>query len=366
MKRIPTIMVVDDLASARFLLQGIIKSFEPDANLIMCSSGEQAFEQARGAALDLVLTDYRMPPGMDGIALTRALRALPAVRDVPIVMVTAIQESTVRYQALESGATDFIQKPIDPIECRARCRNLLKMHMQQQLILNRAQLLEAQILEATREIRIREHDTLWALGRAAEYRDEETGNHIIRISKYSRLIAEGLRLAAEDCHVIEMAAPMHDIGKIGIPDGILLKPGRHTPEEVAIMKRHATIGYDILRRSPSKYLQLGAVIALGHHERFDGGGYPTGLDRENIPLPARIVAVADVFDALMSVRPYKPAWSMDRAVGYIKESMGTHLDPECSRTFLNQIDSVAHIAERFRDETPSAGESSASEKPDWL
>lgn len=343
------IAIVDDQSVSRMILQRIVASIEPSAELLVYTNAEEALRDAPELPPDLVLTDFRMS-GMDGIALTCALRAIPSCRDVPIVVITAVEDSEVRYRALEMGATDFLRKPIDPIECRVRCRNLLKMREQQHLVIDRAQLLERKIREVTHDIRMREQDALWTLARAAEYRDEETGNHIIRMSKYSRLIAEGLGLIQQECDVIEMAAPMHDIGKIGIPDAILLKRGPHTPTEQSIMRQHTRIGYDILKDSTSKYLQLGAVIALGHHERYDGEGYPKGLKGEEIPLVARIVAVADVFDALTSVRPYKDAWSIDDALQYLREAFGKELDPLCGNSFLQQLDSVLYICEQFRDE----------------
>lgn len=351
MSQATRIMIVDDQVLSRQIFKRIIASVEPDADFVMCASGEEALNHAREKAPDLVLTDYRMN-GMNGIALMFALRAMPTCEDVPIVMITAVQDNEIRYQALELGATDFLRKPIDPIECRVRCRNLLRMRQQQHLIRERAEVLEERIREATYDIHTREQDALWTLARAAEYRDEETGNHIVRISKYSRLIAEGLGMSAEECDVIEMAAPMHDIGKIGIPDAILLKRGEHTPDEQSIMRRHTIIGHAILQESVSKYLQLGAVIALGHHERFDGTGYPKGLKGDAIPIAARIVAVADVFDALMSVRPYKIAWTIERALNYVRDALGTHLDPRCGLSFLRQVDAVIRITEEFRDHPP--------------
>jgi len=170
------------------------------------------------------------------------------------------------------------------------------------------------------------------------------------MARYSRLIAVALGVPTSECEVIESAAPMHDIGKIGIPDSILLKPGKHTPDEFSVMKQHTLIGYEILKESPSKYLQMGAIIALGHHEKFDGGGYPYGLAGDSIPLPARIVAVADVFDALTSVRPYKRAWSLQDSIDYIRRLRGSHFDPECVDAFMGQLDQIIDIHDRLRDE----------------
>jgi two-component system, response regulator RpfG len=347
----PRILIVDDQSTSRLILSRVVASIAPGADIRAHAEGDDALLDALEHPPDLVLTDYRMS-GMDGIALMCALRNIPACRDVPIVIITAVEDSEVRYRALEMGATDFLRKPIDPIECRVRCRNLLKIREHQHLVVDRAHLLESKIEAATRDIQAREQDALWTLARAAEYRDEETGNHIIRLARYSRLIAENLGLSSEVCDGIEMSAPMHDIGKIGIPDAILLKRGPLTSAEQAIMQRHTVIGHDILKDSMSKYLRLGAAVALGHHERYDGGGYPNGLKGEDIPLAARIVAVADVFDALTSVRPYKEAWPVDRAIDYLRGALGSQLDPRCAESFLRQIDSVLYVYQELRDDKP--------------
>jgi two-component system response regulator RpfG len=220
------------------------------------------------------------------------------------------------------------------------------------MIQNRARWLEEKVSQATQEIVTRERETLLRLAKAGEYRDEETGVHVLRMARFSSLIAERLGLSEEERHGIETAAPMHDIGKIGIPDHILLKPGRLDGEEFAIMRTHARIGFEILKDSPSKYLQLGAVIARGHHEKFDGSGYPDGLVGDAIPLAARIVAVADVFDALTSERPYKRAWSIQDALHYLQTEQGRHFDPDCVQAFLTQLDQVLHIRHQLQDLPP--------------
>jgi two-component system response regulator RpfG len=240
-------------------------------------------------------------------------------------------------------------KPVDHHECRARCRNLLTQYQQYKIIRDRSRWLERRVAEATSEIRLRERETLLRLAKAGEYRDEETGNHVIRMAKYSRIIAENLGFSSEDADVIEMAAPMHDIGKIGIKDGILLKPGKLTPEEFAIMKEHTLIGYEILKDSPSKFLKMGAVIALGHHEKFDGSGYPYGRKGDEIPIVARIVAVADVYDALVSERPYKHAWPLQTALDYMEKQRGIHFDPNCFDAFKAQLDVIMKIQNMLPD-----------------
>ncbi|MHB1083953.1 MAG: HD domain-containing phosphohydrolase [Thiobacillus sp.] len=342
------VVIVDDRSTARSLLEGLARTLEPGVVVESFPDPLQALAHMQRVTPDLIITDYRMP-GMDGIEFTRRIRADQRLSDVPIIIVTVVEDRQIRYQALENGATDFLTRPIDPQECRARCLNLLALRRSQKVVSDRAQWLEEQVMQATREVRMREHETLMKLAKAGEFRDEDTGNHIIRMSKYARLIAEELKLTAMECDEIEAASPMHDIGKIGISDLILLKPGRHTPDEQVIMRRHAVIGYEILAGSPSRYLQMGAVIALGHHEKFDGSGYPQGLVGEDIPLPARIVAVADVFDALTSKRPYKGAWTFQKALNFIQSESGKHFDPACVLAFERRIDAVAAIIGELGD-----------------
>lgn len=342
------VVIVDDRSTARSLLEGLAKSLEPGIVVESFAEPQLALEHMQTSIPDLIITDYRMP-GMDGIEFTRRIRAQKNLADVPVIIVTVVEDRQIRYQALENGATDFLTRPIDPQECRARCINLLALRRNQKIVSNHSQWLETQVLHATHEVRARERETLLKLAKAGEYRDEDTGNHIIRMAKYSRLIAEELNLSPHECEEIESAAPMHDIGKIGISDLILLKPGAHTPEESMIMRRHPEIGYEILSNSPSRYLQMGALIALGHHEKFDGTGYPHGQAGSAIPLPARIVAVADVFDALTSVRPYKKAWSFQSALEYVQSNSGKHFDPDCVRAFEKRVDAVAQVMRELGD-----------------
>ncbi len=343
------VVIVDDRSTARSLLEGLARTLEPGIVVESYADPFVALTHMLFATPDLIISDYRMP-GMDGIEFTRRIRAERQLAEVPIIMVTVVEDRQIRYQALENGATDFLTRPIDPQECRARCINLLALRRSQKTLSDRAQWLEDQVQLATSEVRTRERETLMKLAKAGEYRDEDTGNHIIRMSKYARLIAEELKLSAMECDEIEAASPMHDIGKIGIPDHILLKPGRHSQDEQEIMRRHPLIGHGILADSPSRYLQMGAVIALGHHEKFDGSGYPQGLVGEAIPLPARIAAVADVFDALASIRPYKKAWTFQESLQLIQSESGKHFDPACVRAFELRIDTVATIMRDLGDE----------------
>jgi putative two-component system response regulator len=267
-------------------------------------------------------------------------------------MVTASFDAAVRYEALERGASDFLNKPVDKVEFIARVRNLLALRESSEALKNRAAWLDTEVKKATASILMRERESIALLCGAAEYRDPETGAHIHRMAHYSRLIAEELRRPLAEQADILAAAPMHDIGKVGTPDAILLKPGRLTDDEMVIMRRHAKNGYDILNRSDAELLRLGALIALNHHEKFDGTGYPQGLRGEEIPLVGRIVAVADVFDALTSARPYKAAWPLADARAHLEKSRGSHFDPDCVDAFLRRWDDILVIREQFHDEEP--------------
>ena len=308
-----------------------------------------ALEYARSRPLDLVVLDYQMPE-MNGLQFIAAFGALEGAASVPVLMITAHDEKEVRYRALEAGAYDFLPKPVDASEFLARARNLLKLREASLRLADHAAWLTKEVALATHEIRERERETVMALVKAAGYRDYETGAHIARVGHYAQLIAKGLQLPAQDQALLLDAAAMHDIGKVGIPDHILLKPGRLDEAEMAIMREHASLGYDLLKASSSRLLQAGATIALSHHEKFDGSGYPQGLLGDTIPLFGRIVAVADVFDALTSERPYKKPWSLDAAADYLRAQRGLHFDPQCVAVFLAAWPEVLAIYQRFADE----------------
>lgn len=344
----PSVLIVDDQSTGRMILEEVVRTAEQAVAVHSFADPVQALQWAKGNPVDLILTDYKMP-NMDGSEFVRWLRQIPSCADIPVVVITVVEDRAVRYKALAAGATDFLTKPIDHQECRARCRNLLLLRRQQQIVKDRAKWLERKVEDAVQEIAVRETETLLRLARAGEYRDEGTGNHVLRMARFSRLIAESLGLEKDECHVIEQASPMHDIGKIGIPDQILLKPGKLDGAERQVMDTHTTIGFQILRDSPSRFLQAGAVIALRHHERFDGSGYPDGIGGREIPLKARIVAVADVYDALMSDRPYKSAWPIQEALDYLTREKGKHFDPECVDAFMGRLDHVVRIQQELRD-----------------
>src|SRR5216110_1686793 len=343
-----TVLIVDDLFSSRLLLAEIVRQIDGKLNLELFDTPSRALEYARHNRVDLILTDYKLPE-FDGIELVKQLRALPHCVDVPIVVITVVDDRKIRYDALEAGATDFLIKPLDEHETRARCANLLELRRHKIVLSDQARVLQYQVDKSVAEIHERELETLSKLAKAGEFRDRTTGNHLTRMAKYSALIGSNLGLAAETVHVMQFAAPMHDVGKIGIPDSILLKQGPLTPEEDVVMKNHPRIGYDILKGSPSKYLSMGAIIALGHHEKYDGSGYPTGMHGEDIPIVARIVAAADVFDALVSERPYKHAWTLDDGFAYLLSQRGKHFDVNVVDAFLANKDRVQEIQGQYSD-----------------
>jgi two-component system, response regulator RpfG len=342
------VLIVDDESTGRTILEKVIQKIDNDLQVTGFDSAVDALDWLNANRVDLIITDYRMPM-INGVEFIKKVRNLPDCESVPIMMITVVSEKSVRYEALEAGATAFLTRPIDQIECRTSCRNLLKIQEQQSIIQDKADWLARQVDVATQQIVARERETLLRLGRAGEYRDEDTGNHVLRMAKYSRIIAEELGLAQIECEDIEYAAPMHDIGKIGIPDQILLKPGKLDKGEWEIMQQHTVMGHNILTNSQSRYIQLGSVIALNHHEKYDGSGYPSGLKGREIPLVARIVAVADVFDALVTERPYKKAWNTEDALNLLKQQSGKHFDPQCVEAFFDRLDDIKQVKLELKD-----------------
>jgi len=342
------VVIVDDQSTGRMILEKIILQIADDITVIDFADPRKALNWLKDNQADLIVTDYRMP-SLNGIEFIEAVRNTITGEHIPIMMITVVSEKKVRHEALEAGATAFLNRPIDQIECRTSCRNLLKLHKQHMIIQNRADWLAEQVHLATEQILQREQETILRLAKAGEYRDEETGNHVIRMAKYAKEIAKEIGLNEDQCNDLEHAAQMHDIGKIGIPDRVLLKQGKFIPEEWEIMQTHTTIGYEILSGSQSKYMQMGAIIALNHHERFNGEGYPNQLTGSQIPLIARIVSVADVFDALMSVRPYKKAWPLEDAIDFLKKQSGTQFDPKCVDAFLKRLPNITAIHSEYPD-----------------
>lgn len=341
------VVIVDDNEINVTLLRHLVKAIA-DTNAITFTDSAAGLQYCLDNDPDLVVIDYMMPPP-DGMAFIQAFRAHPGRKDTPLLMITANQDTEVRHRALTLGASDFLTKPVDKNEFRARATNMLLLRKSQKQLSDRAAWLAEEVSKATNEILVRERETIIRLSKAAEYRDPETGAHILRMANYSHVIGRNLGLSEADQTLLLDAAPMHDIGKVGTPDHILLKPGRLDPEEMEIMRQHAAIGYEILKGSPSPLLQKAAIIALSHHEKVDGSGYPGGLKGDDIPLDGRIVAVADVFDALTSERPYKKAWPVEDAVKFMHENSGSHFDPACIDAFFHNWDEIMDIKNRFRD-----------------
>lgn len=301
--------------------------------------------------VDIIVIDYMMP-NLNGIEFIKEYRTINKL--VPIVMVTAAgSDDEVHKNAFDAGVNDFLAKPIKSILFKARITTLLNNYKSQLLLKDRAKLLEQEVEKATKELANREYEALNILGKTAEYKDPETAFHVARVAHYSKLLAQRYGLSKEEQEIIYHASSFHDLGKVGIEDKILLKPARLDDDEYEIMKQHALIGYDILKDSKSKFLQAGAAIALSHHERFDGSGYPYNIKGEEIHIFGRIVSIADVFDALTSTRPYKKAWSFEDALQFLKEESGKHFDPKIVDLFLENIDEIKQIYTRFSEETKS-------------
>jgi putative two-component system response regulator len=295
---------------------------------------------------DVLILDLLMPQ-LDGFQVIEQLHAFREENHLPILAMSADKGSDIRIRSLQCGATDFLNKPFENIEMFIHVRNMIELSILHQQIASQNKVLEFKVNERTKELRFTQYDIIRRLAQAAEFRDGDTGIHIIRMSKYAMKLGEALGLDVAQCDLLQHASPLHDVGKIGIPDSILLKPGKLTPEEFEIMKTHTTIGAKILAGSDSPVMKMAEVIALTHHERWDGKGYPYGLKGNEIPFIGQISSVCDVFDALTSERPYKKAWSFDAAAAEIKTMSGANFNPKVAESFMTILPEIKTIQAKF-------------------
>ena len=357
------IMIVDDepynILVVRKFLSGI-----GYRDFVTVSNGRECIDLIHKERPDVVLLDIMMPE-VSGLAILRAMQSDRQLRQIPVIVLTASAETAVKTEALELGAADFLSKPVDPSELAPRIRNVLGAKMYRDQLVQYSEELERRVRQQTQELAASREEVIFCLARAAEFRDDDTGQHVLRVGRYSGIIAQELGFDREYVETLELAAQLHDVGKIGIPDAILLKVGNLDPEEFNLMKKHCNFGKNIIQpmsdgewRSIQKHTEIGAqimhvpsspilrmasIIAQTHHERWDGTGYPLGLKGEDIPIEGRITAVADVFDALSSERPYKPPFSREKCFQILKEGRGSHFDPQVIDAFFARGSEIVRV-----------------------
>ena len=381
MKAKKQILLVDD---ADFVLESLCRMLRSERHvwdLTSAESAKKAWDHLLEADFDAVVSDVNMP-GTNGLELLQRIRQTKRTKDIPVVMLTGMSDRELRRRALDLGATDLLNKPVEPEDLLARLRSSLQLKASQDQLKAHNELLERRVEERTEELSRSRLEIIWRLGKAAEQRDEETGNHVIRVGCTSRVVAEVLGMDRSFVETLFLAAPLHDIGKIGVPDRILRKRGPLSPTEQAVMRQHCLIGASILgddcmartaflewrgTRSRSEvegvrnpFLQMAASIALTHHEKWDGTGYPQGLAGTQIPLESRIVAICDVFDAMTSRRPYKKPYPEHETLHIIQDAVGSHFDPDVHAAFLSGLPQIRSIRKRFADDpmaSPEAGQS---------
>lgn len=335
-----SVLIVDDTPDNIDLLSEVLGD---EYRIRVATSGEKALKIVYSdEPPDLILLDIMMP-GLSGLEICRRLKANPDRRRIPIIFVTAMSSIEDEKLGLELGAVDYITKPISPPIVLARVRTHLALYDQ-------TRELERMVDQRTHELMTTRQQIIRRLGRAAEFKDNETGNHVLRMSHYARLIALAHGLGDEAAKIIFHTAPMHDIGKIGIPDAVLLKPGKLDADEWKIMHQHPIMGAEIIGKHDNELLEAARIITLTHHEKWDGSGYPLGLAGNNIPLEGRIVAIADVFDALVSVRPYKKAYSVEHALELMRSESGKHFDPTLMQAFEQALPEILRVKEIYADE----------------
>jgi putative two-component system response regulator len=335
------ILIVDDNDTSLRVLAKLAEKLE-GCEVSSFLKPDEALCAMPGLDFDIAIVDFQMPV-YNGVEFVQEVMKFPKYREKMVVIVTADTDIETRMAALNAGAIDFLTKPINPLEFRARLKNLAALVEARSKLAERADWLKREVDQAVADIREREEEIIHRLTVAASYKDSETANHTLRVGAYSEAIAIAYGLPGPMARDIRLAAPMHDVGKVAIPDAVLLKQGRLTEQEYAAIQRHTIVGSDILKESKSSLLRLAAEIAASHHERWDGQGYPSRLARQEIPLAGRIVAIADSFDALTTERPYKEAWPLEVAVAHIRERSGTQFDPGCVAAFEKALPVIAAI-----------------------
>jgi len=337
----PRVLAIDDSRTMRAILE---RTFRKIANLQVETLGNptEAIATCQSCAFDLVMVDYLMPE-MNGIDVVRHLRRIDAYRTTPIIMLTSEGDREIRMNALSAGVNDFLNKPFDPFELRVRVSNMLALRAAQKKQERLSAYLTNDVAQAMRDLALREQEMIWRLALAVEARDGGTGSHIARVAKISRRLALAVGLSKAHSDLIGLAAPLHDVGKIGVADAILTKKAPLTPDEQEAMRQHVAHGVNILRDGETELVKVAAAIVGGHHERWDGTGYPAGLCGEDIPIEARVVAVADVFDALCVARAYKEPWTLDAAFAEIVAGAGKHFDPACVEAFTRIEDEIREM-----------------------
>lgn len=344
------ILIVDDIEPNILLVENLLRQ-RGYRNVSSTSNPLLVADLHRENQYALILLDMQMPK-LDGLGVMRQLRELTENAYLPVLVITAQTDSEMRLKALELGARDYVNKPFVVAELAQRIRNLLEVELAYRDRLAYASRLEEKVRERTRELEETQYEILRRLAMAGEYRDNETGNHVLRVSQSAKALALKAGLDAETSELIRHASPMHDVGKIGVPDYILLYPGRLQGDELKRMRSHVEIGGKILANHDAPVMKMAHRIAMAHHERWDGGGYPNGLAGGEIPVEARVVAICDVFDALTSPRPYKPAWSLDDATAYLQAQSAKHFDPHLVACFIEILPEIVEIRDRYLDEQP--------------
>ena len=344
------ILIVDDTPENIDILAGILGQ---DYKIKFAINGKKALEIVVGEdPPDLVLLDIKMP-GIDGYEVCRRIKRHGGLEDLPVIFVTADMEAEAERKGFEAGGVDYITKPFNIVLVKERVKTHLALYDQNRELEKKAREKTIELTQALESVKQASLETIHRLSRAAEYRDEDTGAHLHRMCSYSAAVAERMGASKEEVDSLFLSAQLHDIGKIGVPDQILLKPEKLNRRECDVMMRHTAIGGEILENADSKLLRTGRQIALTHHEKWDGSGYPRGLKGLDIPLPGRITAIADVFDALTSRRPYKEPFSVEKSCAIIKQGRENHFDPDVVDAFFSAEHEILKIKEEYQD----AGES---------